>query len=114
AAFGSAGERCMAAAVVTVQEEIADEFLTKFTEKVNQQKIGNGVNDDVFLGPVIREEHKQRTLSYIEQGTKEGAKLLRDGRTDQIDEGGYFVGPTIFEDTKKQMKIWQDEIFAPV
>ncbi|MGX9292540.1 CoA-acylating methylmalonate-semialdehyde dehydrogenase [Bacillus sp. A015] len=115
AAFGSAGERCMAAAVVAVEEEIADEFIGKLVTESNQIVIGNGIEKNVFLGPVIREGHKERTLQYIQSGVDEGASLIRDGRKDSETEGeGYFVGPTIFDHVTEEMKIWQDEIFAPV
>jgi len=115
AAFGSAGERCMACAVVAVEDEIADEFIDQLVEKANNIKIGNGLDEGIFLGPVIRSEHKDRTLQYIETGEKEGATLIRDGRKDEsAQEGGYFVGPTIFDGVTSEMKIWQDEIFAPV
>ncbi|MCM3568250.1 CoA-acylating methylmalonate-semialdehyde dehydrogenase [Neobacillus mesonae] len=115
AAFGSAGERCMACSVVAVEESIADQFIEKLVQKANNIKIGNGLDENVFLGPVIREGHKQRTLQYIETGEKEGAKLIRDGRNDDAAKyNGYFVGPTIFDHVTSEMKIWQDEIFAPV
>ena len=115
AAFGSAGERCMACSVVAVEESVADAFIEKLVEKSNEIKIGNGLDEDIFLGPVIREQHKERTLQYIETGEQEGAKLIRDGREDQdIQREGYFVGPTIFDNVTSEMKIWQDEIFAPV
>ncbi|MFC6601779.1 CoA-acylating methylmalonate-semialdehyde dehydrogenase [Ectobacillus funiculus] len=115
AAFGSAGERCMAAAVVTVQEEIADALIARLVEEANKMRIGNGMDENVFLGPVIREGHKARTLSYIESGIQEGARLIRDGRNDEAAQGdGYFVGPTIFDEVTQEMKIWQEEIFAPV
>jgi len=105
----------MACSVVAVEESIADELIEKLVQKANEIKIGNGLDDDVFLGPVIREEHKQRTLQYIETGEKEGAKLIRDGRKDEAAKSkGYFVGPTIFDHVTSEMKIWQDEIFAPV
>lgn len=113
AAFGSAGERCMACAVLTVEEGIADEFIAKLKEKTLGVKMGNGLDDGVFLGPVIREENKQRTLSYIEKGLEEGATLLTDGR-ERMSEDGYFIGPTIFEGVTPEMTIWKDEIFAPV
>lgn len=112
-AFGSAGERCMACAVVTVQEDVADEFIGKLKEAADNVKMGNGLDDGVFLGPVIREENQKRTLDYIATGVEEGATLVRDGREDDL-EGGYFVGPTIFEDVTPEMTIWKDEIFAPV
>ncbi|MGU9967120.1 methylmalonate-semialdehyde dehydrogenase [Bacillus sp. N1(2025)] len=113
AAFGSAGERCMACAVVTVEEGIADEFMAKLQEKAADIKIGNGLDDGVFLGPVIREDNKKRTNSYIEKGIEEGARLLCDGR-ENATEDGYFVGPTIFDNVTTDMTIWKDEIFAPV
>ncbi|WP_078408939.1 CoA-acylating methylmalonate-semialdehyde dehydrogenase [Priestia abyssalis] len=115
AAFGSAGERCMAASVVTVQEDVADALIARLVEEANTMQIGNGMDENVFLGPVIRDGHKERTLSYIESGVQEGARLVRDGREDAAVKGeGYFVGPTIFDEVTQEMKIWQDEIFAPV
>src|SRR5699024_1665477 len=115
AAFGLAGERCMACAVVAVEVEIGDEFSGQLVENANNIKIGNGLDEGIFLGPVIRSEHKDRTLQYIETGEKEGATLIRDGRKDKSAQaGGYFVGPTIFDGVTSEMKIWQDEIFAPV
>ncbi|WP_230130115.1 methylmalonate-semialdehyde dehydrogenase [Bacillus sp. CECT 9360] len=113
AAFGSAGERCMAASVITVEEGIADEFLAKMVEKAKDIKMGNGLDDGIFLGPVIREENQKRTLNYIEKGIEEGAKLVLDGRERVLNEG-FFVGPSIFEGVTADMTIWKDEIFAPV
>lgn len=112
-AFGSAGERCMACSVVTVEEGIADEFMSSLLEKTKNIKIGNGLDDGVFLGPVIREENRKRTFGYINQGIEEGAKLVCDGRENCSDDG-YFVGPTIFDGVTTDMTIWKDEIFAPV
>ncbi|HAO6750793.1 TPA: CoA-acylating methylmalonate-semialdehyde dehydrogenase [Listeria monocytogenes] len=113
AAFGSAGERCMACAVVTVEEGIADEFLEALRTAAQNVKIGNGLDNGVFLGPVIREENQKRTIAYIEKGIEEGAKLTVDGRETGLSEG-HFVGPTILEDVTTDMTIWKDEIFAPV
>lgn len=112
-AFGSAGERCMATAVVTVEEGVADAFVAKLKEKSEEIKIGNGLDDGVFLGPVIREENKTRTHNYIEKGIEEGAELVLDGRECEL-EDGYFVGPTIFEGVTTDMTIWKEEMFAPV
>ncbi|WP_404455038.1 CoA-acylating methylmalonate-semialdehyde dehydrogenase [Virgibacillus necropolis] len=115
AAFGSAGERCMACSVVAVEDSIADELVEKLVQKANEIKIGNGLDEGAFLGPVIRDQHKERTLQYIEEGEKGGAKLIRDGRKDEcVHQEGYFVGPTIFDNVTSEMKIWEDEIFAPV
>lgn len=115
AAFGSAGERCMAAAVVVAVGDVADKLVAKLKEEADNIVMGNGVDDKVFLGPVIRESHKEKTLGYIEKGVEEGAVLLRDGREDTgVDGEGYFVGATIFEDVTPEMSIWKEEIFAPV
>ncbi len=114
AAFGSAGERCMACAVVVAVGDVADELVARLKAEADEIKIGDGLEEGVFLGPVIRDSQKARTLHYIETGLNEGAKLVRDGRKDEVIEEGYFVGPTIFDDVKPGMKIWQDEIFAPV
>ncbi|OXS78753.1 CoA-acylating methylmalonate-semialdehyde dehydrogenase [Domibacillus enclensis] len=115
AAFGSAGERCMAAAVVAVEDSIADEFIAKLKESADNIKIGNGLDDGVFLGPIIREGAKERTIGYIEAGIEQGATLVRDGREDAAAKGdGYFLGATIFDHVTQEMSIWQDEIFAPV
>ncbi|UNJ81094.1 CoA-acylating methylmalonate-semialdehyde dehydrogenase [Metabacillus dongyingensis] len=115
AAFGSAGERCMACAVVVAVGEIGDQLVDSLVKAANEIKIGNGIEKGVFLGPVIRDSHKAKTIQYIEAGEKEGARLIRDGRTDESpNEDGYFIGPTIFDEVKPGMKIWNEEIFAPV
>ncbi|MFD0717442.1 CoA-acylating methylmalonate-semialdehyde dehydrogenase [Paenibacillus sp. GCM10027626] len=115
AAFGSAGERCMACSVVVAVGEAGGKLVDKLLEAADRITIGNGLDDATFLGPVIRESHKERTLQYIEAGEQEGACLLRDGRKDVAAEGnGYFIGPTIFDQVTSEMKIWRDEIFAPV
>jgi malonate-semialdehyde dehydrogenase (acetylating)/methylmalonate-semialdehyde dehydrogenase len=113
AAFGSAGERCMAAAVVAVEEGVYDTFKEKLVQASKEIVIGNGLEDNVFLGPVIREENKERTIDYVNKGIEEGADIVLDGREDNLEEG-YFVKPTIFENVTTDMKLWQDEIFAPV
>ncbi|UOF90967.1 CoA-acylating methylmalonate-semialdehyde dehydrogenase [Fodinisporobacter ferrooxydans] len=111
--FGSAGERCMACSVLTVEEGIADQFLARLKEKTLEVKMGNGLDDGIFLGPVIREENQKRTLHYIEKGIAEGATLVCDGR-ERVSEEGFFIGPTIFDHVTTDMTIWKDEIFAPV
>ncbi|MFC5401538.1 CoA-acylating methylmalonate-semialdehyde dehydrogenase [Cohnella soli] len=115
AAFGSAGERCMACAVVVAVGDIGDVLVDKLKAAADALTIGNGMDQGVFLGPVIRDSHKERTLGYIAAGEQEGAQLLRDGRADAASDGeGYFVGPTIFDGVQCEMSIWKDEIFAPV
>lgn len=115
AAYGSAGERCMAAAVVVAVGDVADKLIEKLVEAADGLKIGNGLEEGVFLGPVIRDSHKAKTLKYIEVGEQEGATLVRDGRKDAAANGeGYFVGPTLFDNVTTEMTIWKEEIFAPV
>ncbi|MDQ0871892.1 malonate-semialdehyde dehydrogenase (acetylating)/methylmalonate-semialdehyde dehydrogenase [Paenibacillus sp. V4I3] len=107
AAFGSAGERCMACSVVVAVGEVGDTLVGKLLEAADRITIGNGLEEGIFLGPVIRGQHKERTLKYIEIGETEGALLVRDGRKDAAsDQQGYFVGPTIFDQVECGMKIW--------
>ena len=115
AAFGSAGERCMACSVVVTVGSAADELIPRLIEAAKAITIGNGMDDNVFLGPVIRESHKARTLQYIDKGCAEGAELLLDGRESAACDGpGYFVGPTILDHVQPGSTVWSDEIFAPV
>ncbi|WP_027086570.1 CoA-acylating methylmalonate-semialdehyde dehydrogenase [Cohnella panacarvi] len=115
AAFGSAGERCMACSVVVTVGSAADELIPRLVESAKAITIGNGMDDKVFLGPVIRESHKARTLQYIDKGCAEGAELLLDGRESAACDGpGYFVGPTILDRVQPGSTVWSDEIFAPV
>lgn len=115
AAFGSAGERCMACSVVVAVGDTADTLAERLVAAAKQLTIGNGIEKGNFLGPVIRQSHKERTVGYIEKGSEEGATLLLDGREcEAASRDGYFVGPTIFDHAKPGMTIWNDEIFAPV
>ncbi|MCY8809037.1 CoA-acylating methylmalonate-semialdehyde dehydrogenase [Bacillus atrophaeus] len=113
AAFGSSGERCMACSVAAVVDEIADEFMELLVSETRKLETGDGRSENHFVGPLIREVHKNRVLDYIDSGIKEGAALAVDGRDPDIQEG-YYVGATIFDHVNSDMKIWQDEIFAPV
>ncbi|QDI92383.1 CoA-acylating methylmalonate-semialdehyde dehydrogenase [Salicibibacter halophilus] len=114
-AFGSSGQRCMACSVVAVVDDIADEFMEKLTAATKDLKVGDGRYEENFVGPVIRETHKERVLGYIGQGVQEGADLVVDGRDKGSEkEQGYYVGATIFDNVNTDMTIWQDEIFAPV
>ncbi|MFF2156977.1 CoA-acylating methylmalonate-semialdehyde dehydrogenase [Paenibacillus chitinolyticus] len=114
-AFGSAGERCMACSVVVLVGEDRDGLKQKLIDAADRLQIGNGEDKETELGPLIRQSHKDRTLDYLSSGEQEGAVLLRDGRKDGAASGvGYFLGPTVFDEVTPAMKIWQDEIFAPV
>ncbi|WP_419185667.1 CoA-acylating methylmalonate-semialdehyde dehydrogenase [Ferroacidibacillus organovorans] len=114
AAYGSAGERCMACAVVVAVGDVADELVQRLKNAGDELIIGNGLEENVFLGPVIRQSQKERATSYIEHGEREGAIVVRDGRNDPVSEDGYFLGATLLDHVKPGMKVWTDEIFAPV
>jgi malonate-semialdehyde dehydrogenase (acetylating)/methylmalonate-semialdehyde dehydrogenase len=115
AAFGSAGERCMACSVVVAVGETADQLVERLIAAAKQLTIGNGIEKNVFLGPVIRDSQKKRAIMYIEKGEEEGATLALDGRLHEATSGeGYFIGPSLFDHVKPGMTIWNDEIFAPV
>lgn len=121
AAFGAAGERCMALSVaVVVGDELADKIIENLIPKVKALKIGAGLlpegvaeND---MGPVISQAHKAKIEDYIAQGVAQGATLCVDGRNYTVAgfENGYFVGGTLFDRVTPEMTIWQDEIFGPV
>jgi malonate-semialdehyde dehydrogenase (acetylating) / methylmalonate-semialdehyde dehydrogenase len=112
--FGSAGQRCMACSAVIVVGD-NESFITALKEKSDELIIGNGMDDEVLLTPVIRKEHLNKVLGYIEKGLEEGATLLRDGREEMNHlSSGNFLGPTIFDHVRPDMTIAKDEIFAPV
>lgn len=113
-AYGSAGQRCMACSAVVVVGD-GDEFVQALKEKADELMIGNGMDDEVLLTPIIRDSHRAKVLDYIITGLEEGATLIRDGRKemDEIKEGT-FLGPTIFSQVTPDMTIAKEEIFAPV
>lgn len=114
AAFGSAGQRCMATSVVAVDDTIADEFIENLSQKAKSLKVGDGQETDTAINPLIRETHAERVLSYIDKGEKEGAKLIVDGRRKDDSQSKRNLGATIFDDVSTDMDIWKDEIFGPV
>lgn len=121
AAFGAAGERCMALSVaVVVGDELADKLIEELTPRVKALKIGAGVlpagQNENDMGPVISKEHKAKIEGYIAQGVEQGATLCVDGRGYKVEglDNGYFVGGTLFDHVTSDMTIYQDEIFGPV
>jgi malonate-semialdehyde dehydrogenase (acetylating) / methylmalonate-semialdehyde dehydrogenase len=112
--FGSAGQRCMACSAVVVVGD-NEPFVKALTKKADELIIGNGMDDEVLLTPVIRKEHREKVLGYIEKGVLEGADLIRDGRREMSEHPeGNFLGPTIFDYVTPEMTIAKEEIFAPV
>ncbi len=115
-AYGSAGERCMAISVAVLVGDVAERILPRLAERARSLKIGNGMQADSEMGPVISRAAKDRIESYIALGVEEGAKLVVDGRGFTIagHEQGFFTGGTLFDHVQPSMRIYQEEIFGPV
>jgi len=117
AAFGSAGERCMALPVVVpVGAKTADKLRERMVSEIETLKIGVSSDNDAQYGPVVTAAHKAKVEDYIAMGAAEGAELVVDGRGFSLQgyEGGFFVGPTLFDHVKPEMRTYQEEIFGPV
>ena len=117
AAFGSAGERCMALPVaVPVGTETADIFVDRMRDEIDKLKIGVATDPDAHFGPVVTAAHRERVENYIEMGVKEGAELVVDGRRASLQghEDGFFIGPSMFDRVTPDMQSYKDEIFGPV
>ncbi|WP_424929198.1 CoA-acylating methylmalonate-semialdehyde dehydrogenase [Amaricoccus tamworthensis] len=119
AAFGSAGERCMAISVaVPVTDAVADALIEKLVPQIEALKIGPASDRASDMGPLVTEQHMNKVRGYIDAGEAEGAKIVVDGRTFKQDmqgyENGYFVGGTLIDDVTPDMSIWKEEIFGPV
>jgi len=116
AAYGSAGERCMAVSVAVAVGDIADGLIEKIHDKALTLKVAPWTDKDSEMGPLISKEHKEKIEKYISIGEKEGARLILDGRNYKIQgyENGFFVGPTLFDNVTKEMTIYKEEIFGPV
>jgi len=117
AAYGSAGERCMAISVAVAVGDIGDALVERLVSKVRALKIGDGMDRDSEMGPLITDQHRERVESYIELGVQEGAELVVDGREfegEGAQSGGFFLGGTLFDRVTPAMSIYRDEIFGPV
>ena len=117
AAYGSAGERCMAiSVVVAVGDETADALIAKIAPQIRAMRIDAGDVANTDMGPLISSAHRQKVLNAIEAGVDEGAKLIIDGRTFKHSQHpqGFFVGPCLFDQVDEHMSVYQNEIFGPV
>ena len=116
AAYGSAGERCMAQSVAVAVGDIGDRLVDKLSKKVEALKVGPGMDKNSEMGPLITKEHLQKVRGYVDIGVKEGAKLVVDGRNLKLQgyENGFFIGGCLFDNVKKDMRIYKEEIFGPV
>ena len=116
AAYGSAGERCMAQSVAVAVGGIGDELVEKLSKKVEALKVGPGLDKNSEMGPLVTKEHLEKVRGYVDLGVKEGAKLVVDGREIKLQgyENGFFIGGCLFDNVTKNMRIYNEEIFGPV
>jgi malonate-semialdehyde dehydrogenase (acetylating)/methylmalonate-semialdehyde dehydrogenase len=116
AAYGSAGERCMAISVGVAVGHIGDALVEKLKPRIAKLRIRDGMEAEADMGPVVTEAHRQKILGYIEQGIREGARLVLDGRRQEVEgrEKGFFLGATLFDHARPDMTIYREEIFGPV
>ncbi|CAN5733039.1 CoA-acylating methylmalonate-semialdehyde dehydrogenase [soil metagenome] len=116
AAYGSAGERCMAISVAVAVGDVADQLVQALIPRVKALKIRNGMEADAEMGPLVTAVHQAKVEAYIADGVAEGATLLVDGRGVTVagHEGGFFLGGTLFDHVQEGMKIHREEIFGPV
>jgi len=116
AAYGSAGERCMAQSVAVAVGNIGDNLVNELSKKVEALKIGPGMDKKSEMGPLVTKEHLEKVKDYVDLGVKEGAKLVVDGRNLKLQgyENGYYIGGCLFDHVKKDMRIYKEEIFGPV
>jgi len=116
AAYGSAGERCMAQSVAVAVGNIGDDLVDQISKKVEALKVGPGMDKTSEMGPLVTKEHLERVKGYVDLGVKEGAKLVVDGRDIKLQgyENGYYIGGCLFDYVKKDMRIYKEEIFGPV
>jgi malonate-semialdehyde dehydrogenase (acetylating)/methylmalonate-semialdehyde dehydrogenase len=111
AAYGSAGERCMAVSLLVAVGEVADPLVEAIRQRIPNVKVGDGMDSSSEMGPLITREHRDKVASYI--GADDGAKVVVDGR-DGCPDDGFFLAPTLIDDVKPGMKAYDDEIFGPV
>lgn len=114
AAYGSAGERCMAISVVLAVADVADALIEKLQPKIAALKVGNGLEPGMEMGPLISRAHLDKVCSYIDSGIQQGAVCLVDGRNTLADSEGFFLGATLFDGVTPEMQIYREEIFGPV
>lgn len=119
AAYGAAGERCMALSVVlAVGDRVADELCARLESRIAALRVGSGLDQmpENEMGPLISAAHRSKVLGYIDSGAAQGATLRVDGRRFHVKgyEQGYFVGPTLFDNVTADMTIYREEIFGPV
>ena len=117
AGFGSAGERCMAISALVAVEPVGDELVGKIRERVDELRVGPGIDERSEMGPLVTLAHRDRVASYLDAGVREGATLAVDGRAHPVTggaAGGFWLGPSVLDHVRPSMSCYGDEIFGPV
>jgi malonate-semialdehyde dehydrogenase (acetylating) / methylmalonate-semialdehyde dehydrogenase len=114
AGYGSAGERCMAVSMVVAVGGVADELVEAIKARIPKVKVGDGMDPDSEMGPLITGEHRDKVASYVEGAPGEGAQVVVDGRKGAPDGGGFFLAPSLLDNVQPGTKAYDDEIFGPV
>jgi malonate-semialdehyde dehydrogenase (acetylating) / methylmalonate-semialdehyde dehydrogenase len=116
AAYGSAGERCMAISAVVAVGEAGDPLVARLKDRASRLRLGPGTGKDIDMGPLVTRAHRDKVASYVDKGVSEGATLILDGRGHRTPgyEEGFFLGATLFDDVRPEMTIYREEIFGPV
>jgi malonate-semialdehyde dehydrogenase (acetylating) / methylmalonate-semialdehyde dehydrogenase len=116
AAYGSAGERCMAISVAVAVGGVGDALIERLEPKIRSLRVGPGTDPEAEMGPLVTRQHLEKVRGYVDQGAREGAKLVVDGRGLKLQgyENGFFLGGCLFDDVRPEMKIYREEIFGPV
>ena len=114
AAYGSAGERCMAVSAVVAVGSVADELVEAISTRIPGVKVGPGTDPEAEMGPLITGEHRSRVAGYVERAQEAGAVAVVDGSKADLPENGFFYGPTLLDEVTPEMECYRDEIFGPV
>ncbi len=114
AAYGSAGERCMAVSVVVAVGDVADPLISALEERLPRITVGDGMDPASEMGPLVTREHRDRVAGYLDSGAAQGARIVADGRESTPDGDGFFLGVSLLDDVTTEMDAYRDEIFGPV
>jgi malonate-semialdehyde dehydrogenase (acetylating)/methylmalonate-semialdehyde dehydrogenase len=114
AAYGSAGERCMAVSVVVAVGDVADPLIAAVKERLPKVKVGPGLEPDSEMGPLITREHRDKVAGYLDTAAEQGATVVADGRDLEVDGDGFFLGVSLIDEVTPEMDAYRDEIFGPV
>src|SRR5919198_1571524 len=114
AGYGSAGERRMAVSMLVAVGHAADELVAAIQERLPRVKVGDGMDPESEMGPLVTREHRDKVASYIDRGREEGATVVADGRETAPDGDGFYLGVSLLDDVKPEMDVYKDEIFGPV